>query len=172
MELIRGSALFRHLLDQYSKKPIGWNFTIAPSEKDRFFDALVSGPDESWRLKIDSIFKPSPLVIGAKTDAPQGPASSPSAPYGYRKIDAEFLFKLIREIAPEDSQASKTKNLDQLLGSLEPVKPVENGSYIEGPFVFSRNPVLTPHSTSQYQLDEKLSQEIKKLMRDKYPGYG
>ncbi|MGI0091905.1 MAG: hypothetical protein ACREBS_09365 [Nitrososphaerales archaeon] len=175
MELMRGSALFRYLLEQYSKKPIGWNFTIAPSSKDSFFDALVAGPEETWQLKIDSIFKPSPLVLGAKVETPDRPATdntAVAAPYGYRKLDPEFLLKLLEEASDESHPSTKTATkIDQLIGSLTPVSPVESGSYVEGPFVFTKEKIFA-QSSSQRQLDEKLSFEIKKLLRDKYPGYG
>ncbi len=37
------------------------------SSKGLFFlDAIVSNPDEVWQLKIDSIYKPNPLVTGYK----------------------------------------------------------------------------------------------------------
>ena len=70
MELLSGEALSKYLLEKYSRNPKGWNFTIAPAAKDNFFDALVSGPEENWQLKIDSIFKPSPIVLGAKVEDP------------------------------------------------------------------------------------------------------
>ena len=171
MELMRGSALFRHLLEQYSKKPNGWNFTVAPSAKDSFFDALVSGPEESWQLKIDSIFKPTPLVLGTKVEAPTKFSSASTAPYGYRRLDPELLLKLFQEVSDEQARGAGKTNIDQLLGSLAPVPPVENGSYVEGPFVFTKEKLFTK-SDSQRQLDEKLSTEIKRLLRDQYPGYG
>ena len=35
-------------------------------ETGSFFDAIVSNPNEVWQLKIDSIYKPNPLIIGTR----------------------------------------------------------------------------------------------------------
>jgi hypothetical protein len=169
MELMRGNALFRHLLEQYSKKPSGWNFIIGPSPKDNFFDGIVSSPDESWQLKLDSIFKPSPIVLGAKIENgtnPVSPATFPS--YGYRKLQPEMILRLFKEISEEESSQN---SLDQILGTLNPVAPVSGGSYAEGPVVFTNKKILGV-SKSQTDLDQKLSSEIRKLLRESYPVYG
>ena len=168
MELMRGSALFRHLLDQYSKKPTGWNFIIGPSPRDNFFDGIVSGPEESWQLKLDSIFKPAPIVLGAKMDsAIVNPLQSSGVPsYGYRKLQPEIMLKLFREISEESNTSN---SLEQILGSLSPVAPKQGESYAEGPVVFTNKKIL---GASQNQLDDKMTSEIRKLLRESYPGYG
>ena len=172
MELMRGDALFRHLLDQYSRKPMGWNFTIGRSPRDNFFDGLVSGPEEAWQLKVDSIFKPAPIVLGAKLDSgivnPLQSANLPS--YGYRKLQPEIMLKLFKEITEESNQKA-SNSLDQILGSLSPVAPVQGGSYAEGPVVFTNGRIIGPSQT-QKTLEEKLSSEIRRLLRESYPGYG
>lgn len=178
MELLSGNALARYLFEKYSKKPKGWNFTIAPSPKDNFFDALVAGPEESWQLKIDSIFKPAPLVLGSRVELDGArPATVGAFPYGYRKLEPEFVLKLLRDMSSPNSSSDSKESSQSLadlgasLGSLDPVAPVEGGSYAEGPFVFT-NERIAGVSKSQKQLDEKLSSEIKKLLREKYPSYG
>lgn len=169
MEFLRGSTLFRHLLEQYSKNPAGWHFTIGPSPRDNFFDGIVSGPNEAWQLKLDSIFKPSPIVMGAKMDAtPNQSANLPS--YGYRKLEPEILFRLLKEVS-EESDSLKSATLDRILGSLNPVVPQNNASYAEGPVVFSNKKILGM-SDSQKSLDERLAAEVKRMLRESYPGYG
>ena len=172
MELMRGDALFRHLLDQYSRKPMGWNFTIGRSPRDNFFDGLVSGPEEAWQLKVDSIFKPSPIVLGAKLDSGVvNPLQSTNLPsYGYRKLQPEIMLKLFKEITEESNQTA-SNSLDKILGSLSPVAPVQGGSYAEGPVVFTNGRIIG-RSQTQNTLEEKLSSEIKRLLRESYPGYG
>ncbi|HEV2390208.1 MAG TPA: hypothetical protein VGS04_05735, partial [Nitrososphaerales archaeon] len=66
MEIFEGDTLYRMLLQRYSKNPRGWSFTVSPSSSGGFFDARVGGPEESWHLKLDTIYKPSPFVLGAK----------------------------------------------------------------------------------------------------------
>jgi hypothetical protein len=172
MEILKGTALSKYLLNKYAKNPKGWNFTIGPAKKDNFFDALVSSPEENWQLKIDSIFKPNPAVLGAQTEPLARkllalPESFPS--YGYRKLDPEIVLKILREQEgnPEESLGS----LDKLLASLEPTAPAPGASYAQGPFVFTNQKFLGL-SESQQKLDERLSSELRGLLREKYIGYG
>ncbi len=169
MEFLSGPALSKYLLEKYAKNPRGWNFTVAPSSRETFFDALVSGPEESWQLKIDSIFKAAPLVLGAKIDEPKKPVSPPLPSYGYRKLDPAIMMKILRE-ASEEKEAS-ANILDKILGSLEPTAPIEGASYAEGPFVFTNQKILGI-SDAQRKLDERLTFGIKNLMRERYLGYG
>lgn len=168
MELLNGKSLSRYLLDKYSKKPKGWNFVIAPSAKDNFFDALVTGPEESWQIKIDSIFKPSPLMLGTKVEVESGPLPPKMLPYGYRKLDPETVLKLLNDMTEEDRVPT---SLESILESIDPVAPSEQGSYAQGPFVFT-NKKISGVSKNQKELDERLSVEIKKLLRENYPLYG
>ncbi len=166
MEILRGIALSKYLLEKYTRNPKGWNFTIGPAPKDSFFDALVSGPEENWQLKIDSIFKPNPAVLGAKVEGNQKTSGSfPS--YGYRKLDPEIVLKILKEQEDLGSEES----FGRLIASLEPTAPVGGSSYAQGPFVFTNQKFLGI-SDSQKKLDDRLNSELKNLLREKYPSYG
>ncbi len=174
MEFMSGSALSKYLLEKYAKNPKGWNFTVAPSSKESFFDAVVSGPEEAWQLKIDSIFKPAPIVLGAKVDQPPKKLKSPGfiPSYGYRKLNPEIVIKLLREaVEQEERGAPRSDSLDRLIASLEPTAPVEGNSYAEGPYLFT-NQKLLGISESQKNLDDRLTLGIKNLMRERYLAYG
>jgi hypothetical protein len=181
MELLSGSKLSRYLLEKYSRNPKGWNFTVSPASGDsNFFDALVSGPDETWRLKIDSIFKPTPIVLGAKVDANETDRRKlfptlPTLPsYGYRKLDLDVVLKLLHDAATEGEQGRGQKSpseIEKILLGLEPTAPTKGHSYAEGPFVFTKQR-LPSLSRTQADLDEKLTFEIKNLLRERFPGYG
>lgn len=170
MEFMSGSSPSKYLLEKYAKNPRGWNFTVAPAAKECFFDALVSGPEEAWQLKIDSIFKPAPIVLGARVDPPEKKPAAYLPSYGYRKLDPEMLLKILRE-ASEEKEGPRTGMLDTILGSLEPTAPVAGNSYAEGPYVFTHQKLLGI-SESQKKLDERLTFGIKNLMRERYLGYG
>jgi hypothetical protein len=69
LEILEGNTLAKSLLKKYSANVRDWNFQISVREKqDNFFDAIVTNPEEVWQLKIDSIYKPSPLILGTKVD--------------------------------------------------------------------------------------------------------
>ena len=69
MEILQDSVLAKHLFAKYSANPKNWSFVISTSSiNDQFFDATISSIDEVWQLKIDSIYKPLPMVVGTKVD--------------------------------------------------------------------------------------------------------
>jgi hypothetical protein len=166
MEILEGEALYRMLLQRYSSDPRGWSFTISPSPSNGFFDARVGGPDESWHLKLDTIFKPSPFVLGARTD--QDASKHPPAPlsFGFRRVNpGETPFLL------DDSQEGM-KRLLSFLSTVNPVAPTGPGNYIQGPFVFSsRGQPRESMTREQQRIDSRLSDEMLKLVRRRYPNY-
>ncbi len=173
MEFLEGRALSKHLLDKYSKNPAGWSFTMFPSAKEDsgFFGALVSGPDEAWQLKIDSIFKPNPMMLGAKVDLDTSRSKPISTvPYGYRKMDQTLIRQLIKALEEEKEDGSRL-DLGKILSSINPVVPKSGAAYAEGPIVLTGRDSLGI-SDSQKQLEDRLSSELRRLLRNKYQGYG
>lgn len=168
MELLEGKVLTRYLLEKYAKNPRGWHFTIAPSMRENFFDALVSNPDETWQLKIDSIFKPSPMLLGAMVEVDASKlAHRGSLPFGYRKLEPDILLKLLGD----QDESGHLRNLDSILSPLDTVVPDQGGAYAQGPFIYSNEKIaaITPN---QSLLDDRLSSEMKRLLRNKYLSYG
>ena len=169
MKLLEGESLRRRLLKSYSKNPKEWSFVISPSGKHGFCDAVVSGPDETWMLKIDSVFKPTPIVLGSPTEDSSELKPAGPFPYGYRNLPPELVLQMLRGEGhpPRDKAAA---NFLSLLKS-ETVVPEKGRSYAEGPFVFTskENVVL---SERQWDVDMKLASEMQRLLRTRYPAYG
>lgn len=169
MKFLEGENLRRHLLESYSKNPKGWSFVISPSGKHGFCDAVVSGPDGTWMLKMDSVFKPTPIVLGSPTeDSPKLEPAGPF-PYGYRNLPPELVLQMLRdeEYPPRDKAAA---DFLSLLKS-ETTVPEEGRSYAEGPFVFtSKGSVVL--SERQRDVDMRLASEMQRLLRIRYPVYG
>jgi hypothetical protein len=167
MEILEGDALYRVLLQRYSQNPRGWSFTISPSLNNGFFDARVGSPDESWHLKLDTIFKPSPFVLGAKTDQDQS-KRPPAAPlsFGFRRVNPQEAPALL------DDSPEGMDRLLAFLSSVSPVAPTGPGNYIQGPFLFSgRGQPAASMTREQQSIDSRLSDEMLKLVRRRYPSY-
>jgi len=167
MKLLEGENLRRRIFQSYSKDPKGWSFVISPSQKYGFYDAVVSGPHGSWVLKIDSLFKPLPIMLGSPTE--ENPISKPGPfPYGYRKLPSELIPEMLGgEGHPRD------RIMTSLLSVLrsKTVIPEEGRSYAEGPFIFT-GPQRVGLSEHQRELDDKLTSEMHRLLRVRYPAYG
>jgi hypothetical protein len=168
VELLEGRDLRRRILESYSRDPRGWSFEISPSPGTGFFDATVSGPEGVWLLKIDSLFKPSPLVVGSPAEAitrkPGGPF-----PYGYRPMPPDLALQIMGSGSPGSTLASRRRLLSVL--STEPVVPEEGRSYAQGPLLLT-GPRTVSLSESQEKIDLKLATEMRRLLRLRYPAYG
>jgi len=166
MEILEGDELYRVLLQRYSKNPRGWSFTISPSPGSGFFDARVGGPAESWHLKFDTVYKPSPFVLGAKTDQDVSKRSLAPLSFGFRRVDPQEAPGLL-----DDSQEGIGRLL-AFLSTVNPVAPTGPGSYIQGPYVFNSRGMAAGSMTREQQtVDSRLSDEMRKLVRRRYPSY-
>jgi len=168
MEILEGSELKRRMLESYARDPKGWSFTISPSPSSGFFDANVAGPDGLWMLKIDSLFKPAPIVIGSPAGSLQSRPEGP-IPYGYRGLPPELALRLIGG-GSETASGTLRRRLLSVLRS-EPVVPEKGGSYAEGPLVFT-GPGSVNLSDTQREVDARLASEMRRLLRLRYPAYG
>jgi len=167
MEILEGEELYRALLERYSKNPRGWSFTVSPSATNGFFDARVGSPEESWHLKLDTIFKPSPFVLGARTDS--GISKGPPSPisFGFRRFEVQDAPQLL-----EDSPEGMGRLL-AYLSSVSPSVPVAPGSYLQGPYLYSGRAQVSGSSMTreQQRVDTRLADEMLKMVRKRYPSY-
>jgi hypothetical protein len=175
MDILEGHILAKNLFERYSANARDWRFEISVSERHgSFFDAIVSNPNEVWQLKIDSIYKPNPLIIGTKLDVdPIKFSNNENAfSFGYRKLDPIRLQKALDNV--EDSE-SENKALDSFLASLitstEPEVPRPNNSYAYGPFIFAQNS-LTSVDKHQKNISDKLANRLRDKLRSLYSSYG
>ena len=91
MEILEDKILGKNIFRKYTVNPKDWNFVISTtSMNDGFFDAAITNPDEVWQLKIDSLYKPFPIIAGAKIDIESTKMKKIMdknvIPFGYRKI--------------------------------------------------------------------------------------
>jgi len=165
MEILEGEALYKLLLQKYSKRPEGWSFTVSQSPRNGFFDALVGGPEDSWHLKLDSIFKPSPFVLGARTE--QDSSKNPMTPisFGFRKIEPQQTPFLL------DGSPEGMARLLAFLSSSRPVAPTMPGDFIQGPVLFTGRDQIGQATGMRQAVDRRLSEEMLKLVRRRYPNY-
>ncbi len=172
MEFLEGENLRRYLLGRYSRNPRGWTFDISPSGKHGFYDAIVSGPDETWKLKMDSVFRPLPIVLGSPTEA--NPELKPLGlfPYGYRELPPRLIPEMLGGVRSGEDNPPSRMAVASFLSVLrsETVVPEQGRSYAEGPIVFSSQRKVGL-SESEKALDEKLTSEMHQLLRTRYPAY-
>jgi hypothetical protein len=182
MEILEEKTLAKQIFKKYSANPRNWNFVISTNSiRDGFFDATVTNSDESWQLKIDSIYKPSPIITGTKLDIDpikmKKTFDEDIIPFGYRKIDPPVFLNMFRKISEEHEMLSKkntdyiNRELNFMLNSMEPTVPTKGTDYLYGPFLYTGKSLIGKSSHHDI-VSEKLSSNIKKKIKERYPGYG
>jgi len=185
MDILEDKAIARHLFERYCSNPKNWNFVISTSSLgDGFFDAMVSNTDEVWQLKLDSIYKPLPLVVGTKIDVDsttiERSLSPNSLPFGFRKLDPPVIMDILKKVTEEQEARMNVHNAaadfdDQfysILRSLKTVKPTSGNDYAYGPFIFtSKTNTLSPNDYHK-RVSETLAMKLRDNLRNKYSSYG
>jgi hypothetical protein len=172
LDILEGNNLASNLFQRYSANARNWKFVVSVSQTNgNFYDAIVSNPNEVWQLKIDSIYKPNPLIVGAKVDADPGKFNDNShMPFGYRKLDPEKIGKMLSNLDENDDDNGISTYISSLISSSEPEVPTPNNSYAYGPFLFTQK---NPIKVDEYQkrISEKLASRLKDKLQLLYSGY-
>ena len=185
MDILEDKFIARHLFERYCSNPKNWNFVISTSSLgDGFFDAMVSNTDEVWQLKLDSIYKPLPLVVGTKIDVDSTTIErslSPNyVPFGFRKLDPPVIMDILKKVTEEQEgrmnvHKAATDFDDQfysILRSLKTVKPTSGSNYAYGPFIFTNTTNTLSPNDYHKRVSEKLAMKLRDNLRNKYSSYG
>jgi hypothetical protein len=174
MDILEGKNLARNLFQRYSANSRNWRFMVSVSQVNgNFFDAIVGNSNEAWQLKIDSIYKPNPLIIGTQVDVDRSKFNEEnnSVPFGYRRIDPAILNKVLTKMDQQDGTSSLNSYLSSIMSSIEPEIPTANNNYAYGPFVFTKN---NPVTVDEYQknISDKLANSLRTKLKSLYSAYG
>lgn len=173
MDILEGNNLASNLFQRYSANARNWKFVVSVSQMNgNFYDAIVSNSNEVWQLKIDSIYKPNPLIVGAKVDVDPGKFNDNShMPFGYRKLDPDKIGKFLSNMDGNEDANGISSYISSLIASSEPEVPTPNNSYAYGPFLFTQK---NPIKVDEYQkkISDKLASRLKDKLQMLYSSYG
>jgi len=173
LDILEGSSLATNLFERYSANSRNWKFLISVNQLNgNFYDAIVSNPNEVWQLKIDSIYKPNPFIVGTKVDVdPVKFNDNTHMPFGYRKLDPKKIGKILSSIGENGDDNAIDSYIASMISSTMPEIPTPNNSYAYGPFLFTQK---NPIKVDEYQkkISDKLANRIKDKLRLLYAGYG
>jgi hypothetical protein len=173
LDILEGNNLATNLFERYSANSRNWKFVVSVSQQNgNFYDAIVSNPNEVWQLKIDSIYKPNPLIIGTKVDVdPLRFNDNTHMPFGYRKLDPKKIGKILSNISENEDTSALSSYIGSLISSAKPEVPSPNNSYAYGPFLFTQK---NPIKVDEYQrkISDKLANRLNEKLRLLYSSYG
>ena len=128
MEILEGKVLAKYLFEKYSLNPKNWNFIVSTSSpRSGFFDATVSNTDEVWQLKIDSIYKPLPIVLGTKIDLDSTKIEerlrndNNTIPFGYRKLETPLIMNIFKKLTEEQELNSHKLDVNNYLNTISSI---------------------------------------------------
>ena len=173
MDILEGNNLTTNLFERYSANSHNWKFVVSVTQQNgNFYDAIVSNPNEVWQLKIDSIYKPNPLIIGTKVDVdPLRFNDNTHMPFGYRKLDPKKIGKILSNIGENEDTSALSSYIASLISSTKPEVPSPNNSYAYGPFLFTqKNPIKV--DDYQRKISDKLANRLNDKLRLLYSSYG
>jgi hypothetical protein len=173
LDILEGNNLATNLFERYSANSRNWKFVVSVSQQNgNFYDAIVSNPNEVWQLKIDSIYKPNPLIIGTKVDVdPLRFNDNTHMPFGYRKLDPKKIGKILSNISESEDTSALSTYIASLISSTKPEVPSPNNSYAYGPFLFTqKNPIKV--DDYQRKISDKLANRLNDKLRMLYSSYG
>jgi hypothetical protein len=164
MPIESAEELMKKIFLRYNKKPSGWNFLVGKGHEDRFFDILISQGSEVWQIKVDTIYKPNPLGIGAKVEVEKSKKifDNPYS-FGFRPLSEKQIMRLV------ETGLSK-KAVENIMKSRpRPINKIKTPVVVQGPIMYSGlPPSLKPFdfiSKKQQKLDSQLSKELDKLIK-------
>ena len=173
LDILEGNNLATNLFERYSANSRNWKFVVSVTQQNgNFYDAIVSNPNEVWQLKIDSIYKPNPLIIGTKVDVdPLRFNDNTHMPFGYRKLDPKKIGKILSNISESEDTSALSSYIASLISSTKPEVPSPNNSYAYGPFLFTqKNPIKV--DDYQRKISDKLANRLNDKLRMLYSSYG
>lgn len=173
LDILEGNNLATNLFERYSANSRNWKFVVSVTQQNgNFYDAIVSNPNEVWQLKIDSIYKPNPLIIGTKVDVdPLKFNDNTHMPFGYRKLDPKKIRNILSNISENEDTSALSSYIASLISSTKPEVPSPNNSYAYGPFLFTqKNPIKV--DDYQRKISDKLANRLNDKLRLLYSSYG
>lgn len=165
--------VLKDIADEYEEQPREWRIFKGRFLTDEHtYSIIISGPARTRHLKLESAYKPNPLVVWREIDEylPKGAKGVPY--FGMRPLPDKLARQAVRAFLKQDS-AQLFKILEQAF-TANPVTSAElmtkeSAGILQGP-VF-RGP-LEYISEKQRRLDAKLATEMRRLVAREYPMYG
>jgi hypothetical protein len=154
-------AVMTKILKLYDKNPQGWKILIGRDEAG-YGSILIQTPEELWEIKVDSLWKPNPIGLGARIDKvgalEQIVGESPH--FGFRPVPKDYI-KTLKEALENH------KPIDDIIKSLLSQKPatinrLSGHGMLSGPVIY--RPDIPFISDKQLELDVLLRRNLNTML--------
>ena len=157
-------AVMAEILKLYDKNPLGWKILIGRDDAG-YGSILIQTPEGLWEIKVDSLWKPNPIGLGAKIDKvgalEQIVGESPH--FGFRPVPKDYI-KMLKEALENH------KPIDDIIKSILSQKPaaintLRNSGVLSGPVIY--RPEIPFISDKQVELDVLLRRNLNTMLNRK-----
>lgn len=163
----RFEDLFNDLFILYKKNPFGWRISI--KKEPRFGNIFITNSRNVWQIKLDSIYKASPIGLGSNIgdySENKNLFDIKTPYYGLRSIKNEDVRNMLmnndmayaKRLIDEILNRPVVDNIDEMRGNNE------NYGFLSGPIHFSQEPDKSFLSKNQKKLDKELNDSLDKLL--------
>lgn len=165
--------IMQDFLEDYKQDPEGWNFWI--TESDQFYSLYLTHHQESYFIKLDSIYTQNPLGMGKKVKTEEDQLKKKLPSYGFRKFNQEELQNFL-EVTSELGDGEEQEKIEQANKTIKrkmsekPSSPSEKGAFLVGPH--QQGSPFHYRSEEQKKIERKLKKRLNTLFRKKHPMYG
>lgn len=162
--------LIAEIAEKYEHEPRNWRVAFGKTERDSHSTTLfLQTPDGNFMLKLESIYKPNPLVVYEPID--EELFSKKELYFGFRPLSRKVLRKIAA--ATSANEASASELLKSIFGkrplTISEIAAKKPAVLVQGPVYHTRR--LPSLSEKQDALDAKLSAKLERLIRKEYPMY-
>ncbi|MHA1301804.1 MAG: hypothetical protein ACTSO9_20480 [Candidatus Helarchaeota archaeon] len=145
----------------YNKNPLDWQISVS-KDRHNHGNILITNPNYKslWQIKIDSLYRPNPISVGAKIKdfEIEDNINSNLPSFGYRPLFDEQLEQLQNKLM--DKKPVDKLILDILQNEPVSLKNTKSKGFLEGPVTFTPPGYI---SKRQKELDLKLKSDLDKL---------
>jgi len=191
MEVLEGDEvreeIIKKIIKKYNKEPSSWR-VLEYESPGGFYDLLIFDPGNTYLFKKDTVYKPTPLVIGIKIDETEyhktvfnmeratAAQVIRSPTYGFREMSIKPIMEKIERFVDEgrdpamifDSFVGMMLKAQELAKRTQPVPTDETRHALVGPFI---EVGLGAISKKHRQLSAELDEELRRLLRREYTMY-
>ncbi|MDI9644949.1 MAG: hypothetical protein QFX35_07005 [Candidatus Verstraetearchaeota archaeon] len=161
-EISTAEEIIKEITERYNKRPIGWLMASDPKG-----NAVIAGPDVGYRLKFMMISPTESIGYGARFDSNEVSALIDTGfQFGFRPVPSTIMKKILTDM-PDVEKATLIRQI--LADAPVPLETehFQGAGVLGGPLL--HHPDLRLISARQRELDAKISLEVEREFRRKYP---
>lgn len=157
--------LMKEIWKKYNEDSMGWHVLVGRSSKG-YYDVFITNPKELWQIKLETIYRPNPIGLGARIGKTRESAKMlrgiPN--YGLRPLSKKamaMMMSVVKRGVPPMRVLREVMSIDP-----KPHGEITTPWVLQGPVMHSAKP-LELISDRQRKLDAKMNMELESLLRKK-----